>query len=294
MTSDNFEARTYGAAMETGQPFIRLKLDIDQPIELGEFVGAFTALASEYDRYVRASQPGERPDASLFVKEVRAGCIEADLIRWGIGGLMAAGAAAVAFTSGYNSIDEFVERLGARLRRYKEPGGRLPDATKTELNNFLDQVGAVASTPNSSLSIAAMETVNGEQRTRVVFKFDTAEAREIQQRVEEHKLELDHTSRADRERVLMTFTRSDKRDARVGKRSGELVEIEAISAKPLPLIYASDLAEQQIKHEITTDDSVYKKGFWVDVNVERRGGKPVAYAVTNLHQVIDLPDDDDD
>lgn len=70
ISSDNPEWRTYGAAMERGQPFIRLKLDIDQPIELGEFVGAFTALASEYDRFVKADRPGEKSDATLFVREV--------------------------------------------------------------------------------------------------------------------------------------------------------------------------------------------------------------------------------
>ena len=89
----------------------------------------------------------------------------------------------------------------------------------------------------------------------------------------------------------MIFIRSDIRDAELGKRSGELVEIAEISEKPRPLIYSSGLAEQQIKSEITTDDSVYKKGFVVDVNVEIRGGRVVAYAVTNLHSVIDLPDD---
>jgi len=58
------------------------------------------------------------------------------------------------------------------------------------------------------------------------------------------------------------------------------------------LIYASDLAEQRITHEITeADDNVYKKGLVVDVNVEMRAGKPVAYRVTNFHDIIDLPDD---
>jgi hypothetical protein len=63
----------------------------------------------------------------------------------------------------------------------------------------------------------------------------------------------------------------------------------------LPLVYASDLAEQRIKHEIAeAENNVFKKGFIVDVNVQTKGGRPVAYRVTNLHQVIDLPDDDDD
>jgi len=75
-----------------------------------------------------------------------------------------------------------------------------------------------------------------------------------------------------------------------GKPSGERIVIEDISDKPLALIYASEMAEDRIKHEIReADENVFKKGFVVDVNVRSIGGRPVAYAVTNVHQVIDLP-----
>lgn len=268
--------------MERGQPFIRLKLDVKEPIELSEFVSAFTSLAAEYDRYSKSS-PDMEDRATLYVRDVRDGCIVAEIVQWG--------AALVGTLAGANVIADFVKNYGHRIGLYKKPGGRAPHASRAELTDFSQQVAAIASNPNSSLSVAAIEIVNGKEVVRQAFKFDTTEAREIQQRVEEHRREMDHFSRSDRERVLMIFIRSDIRDAELGKRSGELVEIAEISEKPRPLIYASGLAEQQIKSEITTDDSVYKKGFVVDVNVEIRGGRVVAYAVTNLHSVIDLPDD---
>jgi len=56
-------------------------------------------------------------------------------------------------------------------------------------------------------------------------------------------------------------------------------------------MYGSEVAEGRIKHEIReADDNVFKKGFVVDVMVKLRSGKPVAYSVTNVHDVIDLPD----
>ena len=92
---------------------------------------------------------------------------------------------------------------------------------------------------------------------------------------------------------MMVFERSSTRVAAVGKRSGERVVIEDFDAKARPLIYASDMAERQIKHEIReSNDNVFKKGFVVDVNVTTKDRRPVAYAVTHLHQIIDLPDDD--
>lgn len=132
---------------------------------------------------------------------------------------------------------------------------------------------------------------DGEKKIKAAFKFTTQEARIAETEIESHKKEIEQRTGADHQRVLMTFVRSDIREASTGKRSGELVVIEAISPKELPIIYASELAEQKIKYEIRDRDSVYKKGFDVDVNVEFWRGRPCAYRVTSLHKVIDLPDD---
>ncbi|MDB5420490.1 MAG: hypothetical protein JWR59_437 [Brevundimonas sp.] len=92
--------------MDTAQPFIRLKLDTDNPIELGDFVGAFTALASEYERYVRTARPDADPAATLFVREVRTGCVEADLIPW-------LAATAPLLIANANTLADFVKNYGA-------------------------------------------------------------------------------------------------------------------------------------------------------------------------------------
>ena len=90
----------------------------------------------------------------------------------------------------------------------------------------------------------------------------------------------------------MVFTRTNVTHAKTGKKSGELVEIEAVHARPLPIVYASKLAEERIRHEVAeADENVYKKAFDVDVNVELRGGKPIAYRLVAVHDVIDIPED---
>lgn len=266
-----------------------MKLDTDDPIELRDFVGAFTAVASEYDRFIRTEKPDADPNATLFVREVRAGSIEADLMPWLAG---VAGTAMIVMENA-NTVGAFVERYGALLGAYLPNGGRVPDATVTQLRDFSDQVAAIANAPNSRIEVAAIEVKDGQKRTKAAFRFDTIEARAIREHIEDHKIELEAVTDATYPRVLMVFRRSDADSAKVGKRSGELVRIDAISARKLPLIYASDLAEREIKHEIAdAEDNIYKKGFVVDVNVEMRSGRPVAYRVMDLHQVIDLPDDD--
>jgi hypothetical protein len=101
--------------------------------------------------------------------------------------------------------------------------------------------------------------------------------------------ELEKPAQEPHERVLMVFTRSDVHSASLGKPSGEKVLIEEISDKSISLTYGSDLAEQKLKHEIReADENVYKKGFIVDVHTKKVRGKPVAYAVTHVHDVIDI------
>jgi hypothetical protein len=279
--------------MERGDPHIRLKLNIAQPIELSEFVGAFTAIASEYDRFVRTEKPDADPNATLYVKEVRAGCIEAELIPWVIG----AAAGLVALAGSANTIAAFVERYGGYLGLYKTKGGRHANATAAQLKDFGDQVAAVADVEGSSLEVAAIEVVDGEKITRAAFKFDTSEAREIRDNIDRHRRDMERKTDVQHPRVVMVFTRSDVGDSKIGKHSGERVRIDSIAPKKkLPLIYASDLAEKTIKHEIReAEDNIYKKGFVVDVNVEvRADGKPIGYRVTDVHQVIDVDDEEDD
>ena len=146
-------------------------------------------------------------------------------------------------------------------------------------------VAAVAHDTNASLDLAVYE--NGKQR--VAFSFTTQDARRAELNLIEQKAELERTTDADHKRVLMMFTRTNLGHAKAGARSGERVRIEAIHGRDLPIVYASTLAEERIRHEIAeADDNVYKKAFDVDVNVEERDGKPIAYRIVGVHDVIDI------
>ncbi|WP_282091149.1 hypothetical protein [Epibacterium ulvae] len=58
---------------------LTLTIENSQPIELGDFVGAFTSLAKEYQREISGNSNFE-DDAKIYVKEVRKGSIIADLV----------------------------------------------------------------------------------------------------------------------------------------------------------------------------------------------------------------------
>ena len=173
-------------------------------------------------------------------------------------------------------------------------GRRLPDATKKNLENVIDLCRSIAHDKDGKAKIETVKYEQGVWTRRLEVSFDTSEAKSVIAAAEAHKADMDEgrTEGADHERVLMVFERSSIRDAALGRRSGERVVIEAVDRKARPLIYASNLAEQHIKHEIReAGDNVFKKGFIVDVNVETRNDRPVAYRVTHVHQIFDLPED---
>lgn len=167
--------------MERGRPYIRLRLEVPEAIELGNFVSAFTSLAGEYDRFMRGQHPDTAPDASLYVSEVRKGSIEAILIP-----VMATLPAVMEGMSQALTIEDFVRRYGARLSKFLRLGGIAPaDVTKTELKDFTEQVAAIARAPGSNIEIAAIEIKNGDHEVKAAIKFDTKQARIIGKRCSE-------------------------------------------------------------------------------------------------------------
>lgn len=289
MPADNLGERTYASFMAAGGPLISLHVDFKEPIELGAFVGLFASIGSQYDKYIRANHPDLAPEADIYVKEIRAGSIEADLLPW----LWHVGLPGMLYTmDGVLVVDGFVRTYGARLANYFVKGGRDQTATKSDLKDFMDAVEAIANDPEGAAQLESAVFEDGKKEVRAALKFTNKEAKIAQEQLRQHRAEIEHRETGDHERVLMVFSQSNIKSSEIGKKSGEKVIISSISDKELSLIYASDLAEQRIKHEIIeADDNVYKKGFVVDVNVETLRGRPVAYRVTNLHEVIDLPED---
>ncbi len=266
---------------------ITLTISNSQPIELNAFVRAFTSLAKEYQDSVNLSNDFEG-EAEIFVKEVRSGSIIADLLP-----VVASTLPIIATHAEQVFLAvEFVEKWKDRIE--KLASGIVPEKfTRSELKTFAGAVEAIARDPHASSTLEVATFEDGERQVKAAFKFHTKEAQAVERTIEGEYRRLEAELDETHHRVLMIFTRSDVGDAPKDRRSGERVVIPQISERDLPIIYASDLAEQRVKHEIReADDNIYKKGFSVDVSVLHRNSKAIVYRVLNVHEVVDLPDDD--
>ncbi len=267
--------------MEAKQSFITVDMDLKNPVELNDLVGFFGSMSTQFDRYMRAEHPDLVPEARFFVKEVRKGSIIFEMFPGGISDI-------VSMMDSVLIVLAFTDLVGKVILKYAN-GERKENATKAELKDFYNVVEALAKDDGGKVSLETVTYEKGVASRKVAFSFNANEARSAAKHIEEHKKELDRISHADRERVLMYFQRSDRGDAPIGKRSGERVVIEDISETDLALTYGSNMAEERIKDEIR-NSVIYHRGFIVDVNVQTKGGRPVAYSVTHVHDVIDIED----
>lgn len=279
---------SYSAIMGEQPAHLTLKLDTAEPIELEDFVGAFTSLANEFERFVSETYPGAKADPRIYLREVRSGCVEADMIT----GLMIAAGVVINHMDQILILEDFVKRWGKRMTALianKVPEGELE--TTTQLQDYYRAAESISSDPIATHRLSATAFEKDGPRVRVAFEFTAVEARTAQQNIEDRKKLLAKPTATPRPRVMMRYTRTDVHDAALNKKSAERVLIAELSDKELAVMYASELVEQEIREIIReAAENVYKKRFVVDVMEQMEGDKLVAYSVTALHSVIQIED----
>jgi hypothetical protein len=280
---------SYSEAMAEKTPHIVLRLQTKRPIELTDFVRSFTSLANEYERFVRAKHPDLADQSSIYVKQVKEGSIEAEL--WNAG--LVAGGLAITHMDQLLVLEQFVKQYGRRLGSFFTDGGRLADAAKKELNDFMGQVAAIANDPAGSAEISVATYEDGKRQVKASVRFKTSQAKTAQKEIEAQKLEMEDKGEADYKRVLMRFVRPSIEKVSSHKRTGERATIESVHDKPLAVVYSSDMARERIQHELRgSEGNIFNLLFDVDVNVEMSQGKPIAYRIVAVHHITDSPEDE--
>jgi len=146
---------------------IILNIKTKNPIELTDFVSAFTSVASQYGKFVRSHYPEMSQDANIFIREVRAGSIEADLIPWALQGL----SAVVNVIEQIEIVVKFVRTYGGNLSTYLG-GSKEPEATRSDLRDFMGAVSAIANDPNGRATLQAV-AFEEEDQGRDQLRYDS-------------------------------------------------------------------------------------------------------------------------
>lgn len=262
-------------------PYLSIKLDLEEPVEISDFAALFSGFGSQFEEYVRDSHPKAAGSIHMYVREVRQGSVIADLF--------AQIPDMIGIMDDALIVTGFAALFSKRIRTWVN-GSFVDEAKKSTLRDAGRTVRAVANANKGKAVLTSYRHVNGFWTETIEAEFTVPEARRAEETIEAQMREMDRKSDADFSRVLMTFKRSDKDAAEVGKPSGERVVISDVAENDLALVYSSSLAEDRIKDVMNDpEQNIFHKAFLVDVNVEIRNGKAIAYKVTHVYQVIDIP-----
>lgn len=280
-------SRLMDSELFEGSVVLTLTINNSEPIEVGAFARAFTSLASEYKDILE--KKGLDSGAEVYVKQVRSGSIVADLIPM----VVTAFPVVVSHAQQIDQAVDFVEKWGGRISSLAS--GIVPEGVvKSDFKVWAGAVEAIARDPNATSTLEVATFEDGERKVKASFTFNTREAKRVERTIEGEYKRLEQERDRVYYRQIMYFTRSDISDVPLDKRSGERAMVPEIYASSLPVIYASARAEERIKYEIReTPENIFKKGFSIDVSVQYRGDRPVAYKIIEVHQTFDLPDGGD-
>ena len=280
---------------------LQVHFDIHQPIELVEFTMAMQSLAHEYQSFlierngVKPSRDNEK-EARLFITKIENNCILAELAEATLfmGQVISVADQINVFVDFTKNIKAAIDYF-ASIGRAKEVKAEDVPYSKRQIKRIKEITSIVAKNSDGKLGLTAFEyEVNETEKTeKIRAEFDSATAKEAHCGLLVAERALEVREHAEYEGVLMYYHQTNREDPKISGRTGDKAIITHVNRKPLNCYVISELDRQKIRYEL--DDSSHNPlhtGFIVDVNVETNpAGKPVAYRVINVRDVIHEDDE---
>lgn len=262
--------------MENNQKILRIHISNSKPVEVSDFTRTMSAFGTMFSCFAQKNgKSKEEANARLYVSKIVEGSIDIHLVEL-------ATASMLPFIENTNLVIEFAKHIKSIYDYYISGNGKKPDLSVPELKGAHDMMSVTANDKGSNM---AVQVINGDV-DRVIYEgctFNFIEGNSIQNQsareLKDMKMISDEGDVYSRQ--LMTIFQVQKG----GNQTGNKGIIDAISDKKMGLVFDSDELRNKI---LRSDDNPMKKGYVVDVIVLTASGKPVAYKILNLHDVIDL------
>ena len=238
-----------------------------QPVELLDLTTSFVGLADEFRDHIQKNFPEvAAAEVRLYVKEIRAGSIVAELV--------AISPQLIQGVSYLNAVVSFTKHLKAAYDFLSGKSDGKPELEKGSYNNLTKILEPVAKDSASQLNIGSVEG-------NVYLTVNSVEANAAQESATRLLDDLSAKSAALHEKVLLYWYQA-RADAH--SKSGDKGIIESIASHPVKVICKDDSTKAQM---VLNEENPFKEAFIVDVVVETIGGKPALYKVLAVHEKLD-------
>ena len=254
-----------------------IHIEHSKPIEINEFTTTLNSVGNLFSMF--AQEKGESKElsqAKLYVEKIEQGSIDIFLTETVTAGL-------IPFFENMNIILDFSLYLKTIMEYFTEGKGEEPDLKVQEAKNLRDMLNVVAGDNKGKMQVGA---INKRDKTYILNNctFNFFNSNSAQNQLEKRIDKLKEIQQSDEiySRQLMTIyqMRSD-----MSSDTGNKAVIDAISTKKLGVVFETDELKERI---LNSEYNPAKKAFLVDVEILTAGGKPAAYKVLALHDVIDL------
>lgn len=261
--------------MQTEADVLRVNLSPSKPVELADFVRSCNALANEYNAFASAKSLDE---CRLYVKEVRKGSIELDLVA-ACFGVVDAVQQVLPFVETGNAIADFLAHVRGVVDWLKSgnANARNNPYTGKTLDNVSAFLDPVAKDRNATVTINAL-TVNGDVNAPLVVGNSDANYVQNAKRIVDAENASPNVKRV--EGVMLRWYQSRNSD----EPSGDKAIIDTISPRPLRTVFADRKLKTLL---MSVEENIFKCAWLVDAVVEFLDGVPKLYRIESIERLPD-------
>lgn len=246
---------------------LTIKFDNKNPIDLNDLGHSLNSLADEYCRF--SKRHSAEASGKLYVREVRKGSVIIDLI--------SSVPVLLPIAEKFNSVFEFAKYIQGAFEFLTDKSSAKPEgADSRTYDNIANFVAPMAGNAGSSVSVSVVN--NGTGSVSMFFGATEGECTRIKTKAgyEKERMRMPGSNLYEMETMYLFQARNENKS-----KTGDKGVIEAISGSPKRLIFASEEIKAQI---MEGDENLFHFIYVVDVVVEVREGKPVAYKVIKFHE----------
>ena len=255
---------------------LRIHIKNSQPVDVSDFTKTMSAFGTLFSNFAQKNgKSKEEANAKLYVSKIIEGSIDIHLVQ-------RASLAIIPFVENSNLILDFAKHIKSIYDYFVLSKGDEPELNVPELKGVHDMVSIPANDRNGLMTVQVINDNAGN----VIFEgctFNHIEGNGIQNQSDNALKERKALSNEGDiyRKQLMTIYQVRKDGADRGNKG----VIDAISDRKLGLVFDSDTLEDDI---LRSAQNPMLKGYIVDVIVQTVQGKPAAYKIMALHDVIDL------
>jgi hypothetical protein len=257
------------AAASPDEAVLNFKIENSQPIELLDLTQALASLGEQYKRFLQ-SHPDlpHAPEPKLFVKEIRAGSIEAELVEY------------AQFVLPYIQTTVTLVNFAKHLQQVFEYFSAKADVVKPKMDRIdYEQIGKIINpVAKDGGAQFFVKATHGGNVVVNIFK-DSQAANAIQNRMDRAQKSERLPQHGEHSKVLLYWHKTKNAPR---KHTGDWAIIESIWPKPVKTVFQDDNDKAKILGE-----PLYTKGYVVDVVVETIEGEPSLYRILRIHEAIE-------